>query len=90
LFLRKAMTRKQSTLHSKELAAVFPNGRRPGANPTIVRYNTGVVKRYNSTGSLVRSEDKKNVFFCILLKKRSSLLQRLRCGFKFRIRRIGS
>jgi hypothetical protein len=37
-------------LHNLELS---------GANPTIVSYNTSVVKIYNATSSLVRFGDKK-------------------------------
>jgi hypothetical protein len=40
---------------------------------------------YNATSSLVRFKDKK-----ITLKKRSSLMKRWRCSYKFRSRRIGS
>jgi hypothetical protein len=36
---------------------------KPGANPTIVSYNTSVVKIYNAMISLVRLENK-NTFFC--------------------------
>jgi hypothetical protein len=38
----------------------------PGANPTTVNFNAGVVKNYNATSSLVRFEMKKNL---ILRKK---------------------
>jgi hypothetical protein len=44
---------------------------KPGANPTIASYNTGVVKNYNTLSSLVRFENK-NVFF--YYEKRFSLL----------------
>jgi hypothetical protein len=51
----------------------------PGANPTIASYNASAVKIYTTTSSLVRFENK-NVFF--YYEKRSSLLQRRRCGCK--------
>jgi hypothetical protein len=34
-----------------------------GAKPTTVSYNVSAVKIYNATSSLVRFENKKNVFF---------------------------
>jgi hypothetical protein len=46
----------------------------PGANPTIVSYNTGAVKIYNPASSLGRFENKKMLFYC---EKRPSLMQRL-------------
>jgi hypothetical protein len=42
---------------------------------------------YNTTGSLARFENKNILFY---FEKRSSLLQRWRCGCKFKSRRIGS
>jgi hypothetical protein len=53
-----------------------------------VSYNASVAKIYNATGSLVRFESKKNVFFSF--ENPSSQLQRWRCSCKFRSRRIGS
>jgi hypothetical protein len=35
----------------------------PGANPTIVSYNTSVVNFYNATGSLARIENKNIIFY---------------------------
>jgi hypothetical protein len=59
----------------------------PGANPTIMSYNTSVVFFYNATGSQGHFENK-HIFFPF--QKRSSLLQRWRCSFKLKNRRIGS
>jgi hypothetical protein len=44
-------------------------GANPGANPTIVSYNSSAVKIYNATGSLVHFENK----ISTNLKKRSSI-----------------
>jgi hypothetical protein len=57
------------------------------ANPTIVSYNPSVVNFYNATGSLARFENC-NIFF--FFEKRYSLLQRWRCSYKLKSRRIGS
>jgi hypothetical protein len=35
----------------------------PGANPTIVIYNTSFVNFYNATGSLARFENKNILFY---------------------------
>jgi hypothetical protein len=35
---------------------------RPGLNPTIASYNACVVNFYNTTGSLVRFENKNKIF----------------------------
>jgi hypothetical protein len=59
----------------------------PGANPKITSYNASVVNFYNATGSLARFENI-NILFCF--EKRSSLLQRWRCGCKFKSRKIGT
>jgi hypothetical protein len=47
-----------------------------GSISTIVSYDDNVVKKYNTTGSLVRFKNK-NIFF--YLQKRFSLIQRQRC-----------
>jgi hypothetical protein len=49
-------------------------------------YSASAVKIYSATNSPVRFEN--NIFF--YAEKLSSLLQRWRCSFKFRSRRIGS
>jgi hypothetical protein len=45
----------------------------PGANPTAMSFNAGIVKIYNATSSLVRFEKK-------ILLLLPSLLQRWRCS----------
>jgi hypothetical protein len=55
-----------------------------GANPTIVSYNTSIVKIYNATGRRAHFERK---IFTSILKERSCLSRRWSC--KLRSRRIG-
>jgi hypothetical protein len=71
--------------HSKVNDRMFESP--PGANPTIASYNASVVNFYNATGSLARFENKNIIFY---FSKHSSLLQRWRCSWKFKNRRIGS
>jgi hypothetical protein len=59
----------------------------PGPNHTTSIYNASVVIFYNATGSLARSENKNILFY---FEKHSILLQRWRCSYKFKSRRIGS
>jgi hypothetical protein len=58
-----------------------------GANPMIASYNASIVNFYNATGSLSRFKNKNILFY---FEKCSSLLQRWRCSFKCKNRRIGS
>jgi hypothetical protein len=59
----------------------------PGPNPTTLSYNARVVIFFNATGSLARFE---NNFLKFYFEKRSSLLQRWFCIWKFKSRRTGS
>jgi hypothetical protein len=68
-------------------AKIWVRNWKPGANPTIVSYNASVVQVFNATSSLGHFENKN---ISSTLKKRSSLLQRWRCSWKLKCRRIGS
>jgi hypothetical protein len=52
----------------------------PGANPTIISYNTSAVKIYNAKSNQEHFESK-NMFF--YFEQRTSLLQRWRQRCKF-------
>jgi hypothetical protein len=56
-----------------------------GVNPTIVSYNAGAVKAYNT--SLVSFKQKK---FLLAQNTPTKVQQRWRCSCKFKSRKVGS
>jgi hypothetical protein len=59
-----------------------------GPSPMTSSYKASAVKIYYATSSRMRFENKNILFY--LCEKRSSLLQRWRCRWKFRSHWIGS
>jgi hypothetical protein len=68
-------------------AGVAPN-LRPGANPSITRYNASVVNIYKATNSIERFSIKIIIPYC--KNAPAYYIQRWRYCCKFRSRRIGS